>query len=81
MDGSANSLKETKYMSFEIKKNELLVKYNEIWDKVSNIIGKIIRYQIGFFKKSIFKLNYFNGKNNTDSFNKKIPKEIVIVSA
>ena len=32
---------ETKYMSFLIKKNnELLEKYNEIWEKVSNSITK-----------------------------------------
>ena len=31
---------ETKYVSFLIKDNELLEKYNEIWDKVSNIIKK-----------------------------------------
>ena len=31
---------ETKYMTFLIKDNELLEKYNEIWDKVSNAITK-----------------------------------------
>ena len=31
---------EIKYMSFLIKDNELLEKYNEIWDKVSKIIKK-----------------------------------------
>ena len=31
---------ETKYMSFLIKGNELLEKYNEVWEKVKNIIKK-----------------------------------------
>ena len=29
---------ETKYMSFQIKNDELTEKYNEIWDKISNTI-------------------------------------------
>ena len=31
---------ETKYMFFFIKNDELIEKYNEIWDKVSNAINK-----------------------------------------
>ena len=31
---------ETKYMSFLIKDDELLEKYNEIWEKVKNITKK-----------------------------------------
>ena len=31
---------ETKYISFLIKDDELLEKYNEIWDKVNYTIGK-----------------------------------------
>ena len=31
---------ENKYMNFLIKDKELLEKYNEIWDKVSNTIKK-----------------------------------------
>ena len=31
---------ETKCMSFLIKNDQLLRKYNEIWDKVSNVIEK-----------------------------------------
>ena len=30
---------ETKYISFLIKDNELLEKYNEIWNKISYAIG------------------------------------------
>ena len=32
---------ETKYISFWIKDDELLEKYNEIWEKVKNSIKKI----------------------------------------
>ena len=31
---------ETKYISFLIKDNELIEKYNEMWDNVSNIIKR-----------------------------------------
>ena len=31
---------ETKYMSFLIKDDELLEKYNQIWEKVKNTIKK-----------------------------------------
>ena len=31
---------ETNYMSFLIKDNQLLEKYNGIWDKVDNVIKK-----------------------------------------
>ena len=40
---------ETKYRSFLIKDNELLGKYNEIWDKVSHTMEKnliVIQYTI-----------------------------------
>ena len=33
-------INETKYISFLIKDDELLEKYNKIWDKVSNSIKK-----------------------------------------
>ena len=31
---------ETKYISFSIKDNELLEKYNEVWEKVKNSLKK-----------------------------------------
>ena len=40
MTGYAKRFDETKYMTFLIKNNELLKKYNKIWDKVSNGIKK-----------------------------------------
>ena len=40
MSAYIRDLDETKYMSFFLKDNDSLEKYNEIWDKVSNIIKK-----------------------------------------
>ena len=39
-NGAYRSVDETKCISFLIKDNELLEKYNEIWDKVSKVIKK-----------------------------------------
>ena len=40
MSAYRRDLDETKYMSFLVKDNQLLEKYNEIWEKVSNSIKK-----------------------------------------
>ena len=63
-------------MSFLIKDGELLGKYNEIWEKVSNSIKK------GFDSEPVYKEKYlktkvksFEGKTNTNFHNDKIPKE------
>ena len=47
MTGCRKDFDETKYISFLLKDNELLEKYNETWKKVSNAIKKdliVIRY-------------------------------------
>lgn len=65
-------------MSFEIKKNELLEKSNDILNNVSNIIEKAFNTQLGFEEKYLkTEINYYNIKNNTHFFNKKVPKENV----
>ena len=52
-------------MSFEIKKDELLEKYSEISDKVSNI-GKTLDTQPVFEEKHLNpKLKHHNSRNNT----------------
>ena len=40
MSAYRRDFNETKYMSFLIKDDELLEKYNKIWEKVKNIISK-----------------------------------------
>ena len=40
MSAYRRGIDETKYMSFLIKDNELLEKYNEIWEKVKNSVKR-----------------------------------------
>ena len=68
----------TKYVSFLIKDDELLEKYNEIWEK----INKKERSQERFDNELVCNEKYLkakiksnNGKINTNLHNNKIPKE------
>ena len=67
---------ETKYMSFLMKDDELLEKYNEIWEKLKNSIKRKVDcepvYNEIYLKG---KKKYHNGKINTNFHNNKIPKE------
>ena len=66
----------TKCMSFLIKDEKLLEKYNEIWKKVSNIIKKKFHSNPVYNEKYIkTKIKSYNGKINTNFHNNKIPKE------
>ena len=63
-------------MSFLIKDDELLEKYNEIWEKIKNSIKK------EFDSKSVYnekylkaKIKSYNWKINTNFHNNKIPGE------
>ena len=62
---------ETKCVSFLINSDELLEKYNEIWEKVKNSIKK--KKMIVNLDKA--KIKSYNGKIYTNSHNKEIPKE------
>ena len=67
---------ETKYMSFLIKDDELLEKYNEIWEKVKNSIRKEFDSEPVYNEKYLkAKIKSYNGKINTNSHNNKITKE------
>ena len=62
-------------MSFSIKDEKVLEKYNEIWKKVNNII------KIEFGSKPVYnekyiknKIKSYNGKINTNFHNNRIPK-------
>ena len=67
---------ETKYMSFLIKDEELLEKYNEIWEKVKNIIKKEFENEPVYNEKYLkAKIKSYNGKIKTNFYNNKIPKE------
>ena len=49
----------TKYMSFLIKDDKLLEKYNEIWEKVKSIIKK------EFASEPVYKEKYLKAKIKT----------------
>ena len=67
---------ETKYMSFLIKDNELLEKYNEIWKKLENIIKKEFDSEPVYNEKYLkAKIKSYNGKINTNFHNNEIPRE------
>ena len=62
---------ETKYMSFLIK-DELLEKYNEVWQKVKNITKKEFDNEPVYNEKHLqAKINSYNGKINTNFHNNK----------
>ena len=64
---------ETKYVSFLIKDNKLLGKYNEIGEKVSNSIKTEIDSNPDYNKKHLrTKLKSYNRKRNTNSQNNKL---------
>ena len=67
---------ETKYMSFLIKDDELLEKYNEIWEKVKNSIKEEFDSKPVYNEKYLkAKIKSYNGKINTNFHNNKIPRE------
>ena len=64
------------HMSFFIKDNKLLEKYNEIQGKVKNIIIKQLDSEPVYNEKNLkAKIKSCSGKINTNFHNNKIPKE------
>ena len=67
---------ETKYMSFLIKDDALLEKYNEIWEKVKNSIKKEFDSEPVYNEKCRkVKGKSYNGEININFRNNKISKE------
>ena len=67
---------ETKYISILIKDDELLEKYNEIWEKVKNTLKKEFNSEPVYNQKYLkAKTESCNGKINTNFHDNKIPKE------
>ena len=67
---------ETKYISILIKDDELLEKYNEIWEKVKNSLKKEFDSEPVYNEKYLkAKTKSCNGKINTNFHDNKIPKE------
>ena len=65
-----------KNMSFIIKNNDALDKYNEIWDKIKNTLSIKFHSMSVYDKKYIkAKAREFNGVNKTNFLSDEIPKE------
>ena len=63
-------------MSFLIEDDELLEKYNKIWEKVSDNINKEFDSEPVYNEKYLkTKIKSYKGKININFYNKKIPKE------
>ena len=61
----------TKYISFLIKDDKLLEKYNEIWEKVKNSLKKFFDSEPAYNERYLkAKIKSYNGKTNTN-FHKK----------
>ena len=77
MSAYRKDFNETKYMSFFlIKDDKSLEKYNEIWEKVENIIKKEFVSEAVYNEKYLkAKIKSYNGKINTNFHSNKIPKE------
>ena len=65
---------ETKYISFLIKDDKLLEKYNEIWEKVKNSLKKEFDSEPVYNEKyQKAKTKSYNDKINTNFHDNKIP--------
>ena len=63
-------------MYFLIKNNELLAKYNDIWENLKSIMKKEFDSEpVNNEKYLTAKIKSYNGKINTNFHNNKIPKE------
>ena len=77
MSANRRDFHETKWMSFLIEDAELLEKYNEIWDKVSNNVKKwsdsepVYNHKYLKSQKKILKR-----KVNTSFYGNKVPKQV-----
>ena len=75
MSAYRRDFNETKYMSLFIKDNDLLEKYNEIWEKVKNNMKNEFDSEPVYNKKYMkIKIKSYNEKINTNFPNNKILK-------
>ena len=75
MNAYRKDFDKTRFMSFLIKDEKLLEKYNEIWKKVSNIIKKEFDSKPEYNEKYLkTKIKSYNGKINTNSHYNDIPR-------
>ena len=63
-------------MSFLIKDDQFLEKYNDVWEKVKNSLKREFGWKSVNNKKYLkARIKSYNGKINTNFHNNKIPKE------
>ena len=63
-------------MSFLIKDDEFLEKYNDVWEKVKNSLKREFGWKSVNNKKYLkARIKSYNGKINTNFHNNKIPTE------
>ena len=76
MSGYRRHFDENKHISFLIKDDELLKKYNEIWEKVKNNLKNEFNSEPVYNEKYLkAKLKFCNGKINTNFDHNKIVRE------
>ena len=76
MRASRRDFDKTKYLSFLIKDDELLEKYNEVWKRVKHSLRREFDIEPVDNEKYLkAKIKSFNGKINTKFHNNKIPRE------
>ena len=67
---------EIEYVSFLIKDDKLLEKYNEIWNNVNYTIRKEFGSNLAYNKRNLRdKTKSYKGKTNANFHNNKMPKE------
>ena len=75
MSAYRKDFNETKYLSFLIKEDKLLEKYNEIWEKFKNIIKKECDSEPVYNEKYLkANIKSYNRKINTIFHNYELPK-------
>ena len=76
MNAYRRDLDETKHMSFLVKDDELLEKYNGIWEKVSQSIREELDSEPVYNEKYLkTKIKSYQGKININFHYNEIPKE------
>ena len=78
MIGCVNCFDSNKTMSFKVNNNKLLKKYTEIWEKISNLIGKKVDSEPVYCDNDKYiktKIKSYGDRVITNFQGKKIPKE------
>ena len=76
MNGYVKYFNDNKCMNLLVHDDEILKKYNKIWDKISNLLKKGINSERVYNDKYIkIKIKIYNYRMNTNFQDNKIPKD------